>query len=145
MRREISAGGVVVAEIDGAPHIVCIQPTGRESGFWVLPKGRVDAGETMRQAAIREVREETGLDAEPTGLPVESRYVSTREGERVNKLGRFFPMRATGGTIDDIDDAMRVEVTSVGLVPVSDIDTALAYAGERTVVRRLLRLNVSEQ
>jgi 8-oxo-dGTP pyrophosphatase MutT (NUDIX family) len=101
-RREISAGGLIWRrERDGSIKVVLVRPTGRNT--WVLPKGHVEEGETIAQAAVREVREETGLTVgkiEPLG---EISYVySSRERNgttltRIFKRVHFFLMEHTGG------------------------------------------------
>jgi 8-oxo-dGTP pyrophosphatase MutT (NUDIX family) len=101
-RREISAGGLIWRrERDGSIKVVLVRPAGRNT--WVLPKGHVEEGETIAQAAVREVREETGLTVgkiEPLG---EIAYVySSRERNgttltRIFKRVHFFLMEHTGG------------------------------------------------
>src|SRR5262249_55577597 len=84
LAREISAGGVVVR----GREVVVIVPTRRApDGARVLglPKGHVDPGETPVQAAEREVREETGVVAEPLGELGEARYWYMRDGRAVGK------------------------------------------------------------
>jgi 8-oxo-dGTP diphosphatase len=54
----IAAGGIVVQQRGNAPHIAVVQMRKRDD--WVLPKGKLDGGETPRDAAEREVLEETG-------------------------------------------------------------------------------------
>jgi 8-oxo-dGTP pyrophosphatase MutT (NUDIX family) len=56
MRREFSAGGLVVRSVDGRHEVAVIQPQGKRPGHWVLPKGALDAGERSEDAALREVR-----------------------------------------------------------------------------------------
>ena len=101
-RREISAGGLIWRRRgDGSISVVLVRPAGRST--WVLPKGHVEAGETVPQAAMREVREESGLTVgaiEPLG---EISYVySSRERNgatltRIFKRVHFFLMEHTGG------------------------------------------------
>ena len=54
MRREFSAGGVVVRRMRGRWWVAVARPQGRPPGTWVLPKGLVDAGEPVADAAVRE-------------------------------------------------------------------------------------------
>ena len=60
--REFSAGGVLVRSVGGRPMLAAIRPHGRRAGVWALPKGRIDPGESAAATAVREVREETGVE-----------------------------------------------------------------------------------
>jgi 8-oxo-dGTP diphosphatase len=138
MQREFSAGGVVLRRMHGRRWLAAVRPQGRPEGHWVLPKGLVDRGESMLDAALREVREETGLAAEPVAQLPDVRYVYSRKGgERVWKLVRFWHMRPVGGRIGEIDPSMRVEVADARWVPLDD-GVPLAYRGERDLVVALL-------
>src|SRR3954463_12863361 len=99
MRREFSAGGVVVRRAEGRDWVAAIRPQGKPAGHWVLPKGALDRGETSEAAALREGREETGLDASTIAKLGAVRYVYTWEGERVFKVVTFFLMRYNAGEI----------------------------------------------
>jgi 8-oxo-dGTP pyrophosphatase MutT (NUDIX family) len=101
-RREVSAGGLIWRRRgDGSISVVLVRPTGRST--WVMPKGHLEEGETVAEAATREAREESGLtvgEIEPLG---EISYVySSRERNgatltRIFKRVHFFLMEHTGG------------------------------------------------
>ena len=137
--REISAGGVVVragAGVEDA-QIVAIVPTRRAadgSRVLGLPKGHVDPGETELEAAAREVREETGILAEPVCQLGETRYWYRRDGRTISKAVSFYLFRYLGGNTEDHDDAVE-EVRWIGL---RDAQTALSHASEREIVVQAL-------
>jgi len=104
-----------------------------------LPKGLLDPGEKPDQAAIREVREETGLVAVPVVKLGDSKYVYVRswgDGQKVFKIVSFYLLRYQSGTIDDISEEMRIEVKRALWLPLDEAAKKLAYGGEREVVRK---------
>ncbi len=104
--------------------------------LWSLPKGHLEAGETAEQAAEREVREETGIHGSVLRRLGTIDYWFVVESRRVHKTVHHFLLRAVGGELSDED----VEVTEVAWVPLAELDQRLAYADERKLVRRALRL-----
>jgi 8-oxo-dGTP pyrophosphatase MutT (NUDIX family) len=127
--REFSAGGVVIR--DG--QVVVIVPTRRAadgSRVLALPKGHVDPGETPVQAATREVREETGIVAEPISELGESRYWYRRDGRTIGKSVAFFLFEHVEGDTADHDD----EVEEVRWIGLEEAETALSHAAEREMV-----------
>ena len=56
-----SAGGIILREVEGQLKIALAQHA-QATNSWVLPKGHVEAGETLEETALREIYEETGLD-----------------------------------------------------------------------------------
>jgi 8-oxo-dGTP pyrophosphatase MutT (NUDIX family) len=157
MTREISAGGVVLRKIAGEWHVALIEPPKsgslkeapqpslkpaktppkRRRAVFALPKGLVDSGEKPQTAAMREVREETGLLAEPVMKLADNKYVYVRtwgDGERVFKIVSFYLMRYISGEIDDIAADMRIEVKRALWVPLADAAVQLAYSNERKVL-----------
>lgn len=136
--REVSAGGVVVNE----GNVLVIVPTRRAAdGSLVLglPKGHPDEGETLVQAAIREVREETGVRAELLGELGEVRYWYVRDRRRVAKSVYFFLFRYVSGDLEDHDE----EVLEARWMGFAEAQKALSYPGERQMVARALV--ISEQ
>jgi 8-oxo-dGTP pyrophosphatase MutT (NUDIX family) len=131
LEREFSAGGVLVKRIKGRPHLAAIRPQGKPAGLWALPKGNLDPGEGPAQTAVREVREETGVEARLVEKLGDVRYVYTRQGERIFKVVSFFLLRAGRGRIGEIADEMRVEVAEATWLPLEEAPKLLAYGGER--------------
>ncbi len=128
--REFSAGGVVVR----GEEVVVIVPTRRAadgSKVLALPKGHMDDGETPVQAAQREVREETGIVAEPVRELGQTRYWYRRGGRTVGKEVTFFLFEHVGGDTADHDD----EVEDVRWLPLGQAERDLSHEAEREIVR----------
>jgi 8-oxo-dGTP pyrophosphatase MutT (NUDIX family) len=131
--REISAGGVVVR----GEEVVVIVPRRRASDgtrVLALPKGHLDPGETALQAAEREVREETGIMAEPVRELGEARYWYKRDGRTIGKSVSFYLFRYVGGDTADHDD----EVEEARWMGLREAQKALSYEAEREMVARAL-------
>lgn len=136
--REVSAGGVVMQ----ADRVLVIVPARRAAdGSHVLglPKGHPDGGETLEQAAAREVREETGVIAELVQELGEVRYWYVRNRRRVAKSVHFFLFRYLSGDLADHDE----EVLDARWMGLHEAQRALTYPGERDMVTRALA--ISEQ
>ena len=134
MASEFSAGGVVVND---AGEVIVIVPTRRAadgSRVLGLPKGHPDGAESAAQAALREVREETGVVAELVESLGKVRYWYQRDGRRIAKVVEFFLLRYVSGNVDDHDH----EVEHARWVPATEAVKTLTYAGERDMVREAL-------
>ena len=136
MRREFSAGVVLVRRMRGRWWLAAVRPQGKPSGTWALPKGLVHAGEKPAETAIREGFEETGVAGRLGEKLGDVRYVYTWDGERVFKIVSFFLARAQGGRIGDLPAGMDVEVAEARWLPLAEGPTLLAYKGEREMAAR---------
>lgn len=141
MVREVSAGGVVVRRMRGRWWMAAIEPQLHDAGNSVLalPKGLIDPGESAAEAAVREVREETGVRAEPISKLDDIKYFYVRnwgDGQRVFKVVSFFLLRYAAGRIDDVSRAMREEVRRALWIPLDAAPEQLAYRGEREMAQR---------
>jgi len=131
---EFSAGGVVM---NADREVVVIVPTRRAadgSRVLALPKGHPDGKESPVQAALREVREEAGVEAEVVDSLGEVRYWYQRGGKRIAKVVEFFLLRYVSGDVGDHDH----EVEHARWVPADEAARTLTYAGERDMVREAL-------
>jgi 8-oxo-dGTP pyrophosphatase MutT (NUDIX family) len=112
--------------------VLASRRTRRGDLAWGLAKGGIEDGETREDAAVREVREETGLRAEIEEDLGDTRYMYVWEDVRIRKTVHFFLMRHTGGDIGDRDD----EMEEIRWFPLERALKRAAYRGERDVLAR---------
>ncbi|MEU2173026.1 MULTISPECIES: NUDIX hydrolase [Nocardia] len=138
--RETSAGGLVVDGLDGPAESRSAALIGRTDRrgrlLWSLPKGHIEEGETAEQTAIREVAEETGINGVVVAELGSIDYWFVTDGRRVHKTVHHYLLRSVGGELSDAD----VEVTQVAWVPLSELDSRLAYADERRLAEMANKL-----
>ncbi|MEX2245516.1 MAG: NUDIX hydrolase [Dehalococcoidia bacterium] len=133
----VSAGGVVYRiGAGGIDVLLC----GRAAeGLWALPKGTPEPGESLAQTALREVREETGLDVEITrdlGM-IAYEFARPAQGVRFEKTVHHYLMRPTGtGSIERHD----AEYDRVAWFPADEALRLMTYRNEAEVVRRALAM-----
>jgi len=141
--RELSSGGLVYRRSVGR-WVVCLGGRRRSDDgpmVWSIPKGHVEEGESMVDAALREVREETGLKSSVADTLGDVTYWYARHDAngkplRVFKRVRFFLLRYRGGRFGDRDD----ELDGVRWFTLADAETAVGYASEQALVRRAREL-----
>jgi 8-oxo-dGTP pyrophosphatase MutT (NUDIX family) len=143
LRREFSAGGVLVRRLQGRWMMAAIRPGGRPAGLWALPKGNIDAGENAEATALREVAEETGAHGRSLGKLGDVKYVYTwppkpADGERIFKVVSFFLVRYSGGRLGDIPEAFRHEVAEARWLPLDEAPRLLAYGGEKDMAKKAI-------
>lgn len=135
--REISAGGVIYRRQKGQIEIALIHVRKR----WGLPKGHVEEGESVGEAAVREVREETGLEGRAAKKLGDITYwyrAKTTEGEpiRIFKRVYFYLLRYLKGDVRNHDH----EVDEARWFPIEEAIGNLRFATEKKMVRRTLSI-----
>jgi 8-oxo-dGTP pyrophosphatase MutT (NUDIX family) len=129
--REFSSGGLVIRNLNGRPFLAVVRVRDK---ILALPKGHPEPGESAQEAAQREVREETGLEATPVEKLGDVRYWYARDGDRVLKVVSFFLFRYRSGRLEDHDD----EVEEALWIPLEEAPERLAYRGEKDMARTAL-------
>ena len=118
--------------------VAAIRPGGKAPGLWALPKGLVGSGEKPEETALREVAEETGVEAASLGKLGDVRYVYTRRGERVFKVVSFYLLRYRRGRLGDLPPELAFEVAETRWLPADEAPRLLAYKGERDMAGQAL-------
>ncbi|MDQ6689979.1 MAG: NUDIX domain-containing protein [Gemmatimonadota bacterium] len=138
VREQVSAGGVVFRREGELVDVVIVAVGGQNR--WQLPKGLVEKGEKPEVAAVREAREEAGVDSEVVEdiETIEYWYAGLDGGERVrfHKRVHFYLLRYLSGDTKDHD----WEVNEARWVPIGDATSQLAFDNERRVVDRARQL-----
>ncbi len=130
-QQEITAGGVMISRGSGGRQVLFILD---RFGKMALPKGHPEPGETLEQAALREVREETGINARIVGDAGDMRYRFFKEGKVIEKRVQFYFMEALGGS----PRPQPGETAGVVWVDESKLETLDTYGGVLPFVRRAL-------
>jgi len=131
---QISAGGVAFRWADSEPEmvIVSVKPKLR----WRLPKGIVDPGESPEVTAVREVKEEGGVETERLGLieTIEYWYRSVKNGKpvRFHKFVHFYLLEYRGGDVANHDH----EVEEARWVSFDEAVDMLEFKSEREVAEK---------
>jgi 8-oxo-dGTP pyrophosphatase MutT (NUDIX family) len=123
-------------EGDDIEIVLASRRTRRGDLAWGLAKGGIEPGESREDAAVREVREETGLDATIEADLGDTKYIYVWEDVRIRKRVHFFLMRHVGGDVDDRDD----EMEEIRWFPLERALKRAAYRGEREVLARAAEL-----
>lgn len=135
MKRQFSAGGIICKPGD----LWLVRKPKANPGFtgslgWTFPKGLIDEGETSEQAALREVREEAGVEAEVVKkLPVIKIFFTDHEGEKVFKTITYFEMK----WIKDLPEGFGEETEEVVWLSREEAKKQLAFASERGLLDKV--------
>jgi 8-oxo-dGTP pyrophosphatase MutT (NUDIX family) len=138
VKDQVSAGGVVFRGEKGAAEVVIVSVGGQNR--WQLPKGFVEKGEQPEITAVREAREEAGVESEVVQPleTIEYWYAGLEGGERVrfHKRVHFYLLRYLAGNTGDHD----WEVNEARWVPIDDATRQLTFDSERRVMERARQL-----
>lgn len=136
---EVSAGGLVLSKTD--PSLVALISHKNRGGRadWCIPKGHVESGEDLAQTAVREVGEETGIQAEVVEKLGEISYSFKIGAQRIKKTVHHFLLRQTGGDLSSEMDPTG-EVIEAKWFKLDELEDILAHENERRVAQRALEL-----
>jgi 8-oxo-dGTP diphosphatase len=123
-----AAGGLVVRRQSGLLQIVVVHRPVQED--WSFPKGKIEAGETLDVAALREVREETGMTCDLLRFIGHTEYVD-RKGRQ--KTVAYWIMAATGGSFSP-----NAEVDELRWLPLEEGSRLLSYARDQELIAVLM-------
>jgi 8-oxo-dGTP diphosphatase len=131
---EYSAGGVVFRPTESGYEFVAVQRA--RHGDWSLPKGHIEAGESKEEAAIREVKEETGIEARIVGDLQEVVYFYRRSKEGLTRKSvQYYLMEALtdelGGPNWEVSESRWVDMTKA--------DSLLSYANDKATIGLALK------
>ena len=143
VRDQVSAGGVVFRRAENGKPEIAIISVGPQRR-WQLPKGLVDPGEKPDLTAVREAREEAGVESRLKSHieTIEYWYAGLERGIRVrfHKHVHFYLLEYVSGDTSNHD----LEVNEARWIPIEDAQGQLAFEGERRVVERARELLASQ-
>ncbi len=133
MKREFSAGGII---INNGQVLIIKNAAMRDKNkaYWGFPKGHINPGEKSEEAAIREIKEETGVEVEIVKKLGESRYVFTKDGEKIFKLVVYFVMNYKSGELKPQQD----EVLEVKWVELEEALKILSFKKDKEMLQKAL-------
>jgi 8-oxo-dGTP pyrophosphatase MutT (NUDIX family) len=134
-QRAFSAGGIVTRLAgDGREVVLGRRRRERDGVTWSLPKGTPADGETPAETALREVREETGLEVRIVDDVGDIHYRFVRDGRRIDKTVRYFLMEATGGDLADHDH----EFEEVRWFELGEAEALMTFPTERRILAQAI-------
>lgn len=136
MVREFSAGGIVLKD----SKVLLIKNAAMrdpKKAYWGFPKGHINPGEKSEEAALREIKEETGIEARIVKKLGDSRYVFTKEGEKVFKVVVFFILEYVSGEIVP----QELEVLDVGWYEADEALKMLSFKKDKEFLQQVIDSN----
>jgi 8-oxo-dGTP pyrophosphatase MutT (NUDIX family) len=136
---EVSAGGFVISKSD--PNLVALMARFNRGGKleWCIPKGHLEGNETSEQAALREVFEETGLEAKVIASLGDVNYQFIQDGAKISKTVHVYLMEQTGGELSFEHDPHK-EASELEWVQVSELLARLSHGNEKRIAKMAIEL-----
>ncbi|MEK7617370.1 MAG: NUDIX domain-containing protein [Patescibacteria group bacterium] len=133
MKREFSAGGIV---FNSKGQVLLTEHS--QNKHWSFPKGLLSdhPEQTMEESALREVKEEGGIEAEIVGKVGYNKYVYTLNGEKIFKVVTYFLMKYLSGDIKDHD----WEVSDIGWFEVDDALKKLTFSQDKKLLKQAVEM-----
>lgn len=134
---KVAAGGVVIDSATKQPRVLLIHRQRYDD--WSFPKGVAMDDETIEEAALREVKEETGVDCRITSMLSQMRYnYRTRSGKTRPKVVHYFLMKAVGGALQ----ATGEEVDEVAWFDFDEATRRLSYDRDKHLLRSVIENHI---
>jgi len=123
------------------PNLVALMARFNRGGKleWCIPKGHLEQDETSEQAAIREVFEETGLEAQIIQHLGEVNYQFIQDGSKISKTVHVYLMQQTGGELS-FDKDPHKEASELEWVQVSELLARLSHGNEKRIAKLAIEL-----
>lgn len=135
MKREFSAGGIVLRQAQDS-NVEVLLTKHSQNKHWSFPKGLIDPGQTTQEAALREVKEEGGVEAEILDKVGYSKYVYTFNNEKIFKVVTYFLMKYKSGDIEDHD----FEVEESGWYEVKEALKQLSFSQDKVLLKKAVEI-----
>lgn len=132
IKKQVSSGGVIFRTSDAGPEVAIVSVRGSKA--WCIPKGLIDKNEDPPAAALREVREESGLNGEVIDKigHISYWYFVDEERVKVHKTVHFFLLKYKKGKTDDHDH----EVEESQWFPIDEAISTLSYKSEKQIMQK---------
>ncbi|MCS7164557.1 MAG: NUDIX hydrolase [Thermodesulfovibrio sp.] len=131
MKRVFSAGGIVYKKENGIIKVLLIST--KDEKVWGLPKGIIEKGETAEETALREMKEETGVDVRIVDELGEVSYWFVMEGEKYFKTVKYFLAEYTGGQINP-----DWEISSAEWFDIEEALQKLTYKTDKDILKKAM-------
>ena len=131
MKREFSAGGIV---INSQGQVLLTKHS--QNHIWGFPKGLIDPGQTGKEAAVREVKEEGGVEAEILEKGGESKYIYTFNNIKIFKIVSYFLMKYSSGSPKDHD----WEMEDAGWFETEEALKTLSFSKDKELLKKALEM-----
>lgn len=132
LRQQTSSGGVIFRRHSNDYEVVLVSVRGGRS--WCLPKGIIDKGETPETAAVREVKEETGLSGSIVDRlgDISYWYYIKKQNAKCRKTVHFYLMEYVSGSTSQHDS----EVDDAVWLPIETALERISFSGDRVILEK---------